>query len=174
MHWIDIVILISLVIAAISGFSKGFIVGLASLAGFVLGIYLSLRYAGIIEEILCNATGSQAPYMYVIAFFLCFTVVVIFVHFLGKSVEKIVEIAALGFMNRLAGAGFGVIKSLLVFAIIIHLLNVFDAGHSIIKPESKEKSIFYNPLSQVIPGVLPFLKNQIDRNSDENETPAIV
>ncbi|HPF66012.1 CvpA family protein, partial [Lentimicrobium sp.] len=120
------------------------------------------------------ATGSQAPYMYVIAFFLCFTVVVIFVHFLGKSVEKIVEIAALGFVNRLAGAGFGVIKSLLVFAIIIHLLNVFDTGHNIIKPESKEKSIFYNPLSQVIPGVLPFLKNQIDRNKDENETPAIV
>jgi membrane protein required for colicin V production len=43
MHWIDIVILISLVIAAISGFSKGFIVGLASLAGIVLGNYLSLR-----------------------------------------------------------------------------------------------------------------------------------
>ena len=63
---------------------------------------------------------------------------------------------------------------LILAGIIIPLLNVFDAGHRIIKPETKEKSIFYNPLSQLIPAVLPYLKNQIDSNKDENETPAIV
>jgi len=171
MNWIDAAVLIILAISAITGFVKGFVIELTSLAGFVLGIYLSLRYAGAIERILFDITGANTSLLYFLAFALCFVVVVIFVHFLGKSIEKIVKIAALGFLNRLGGAFFSIAKSLLFFAVIFHLLTILDRNDTLISAQKKEESRFFKPMAAVIPGVMPLLRDQVDKLKKDQETP---
>lgn len=163
MHWIDIVILILIGVSAISGFFKGFILSVASLAGFVLGIFLSLRYAAPVEELLKSATGSDAPYLHIAAFLLCFAVVAAVIFLLGKVVEKVIKNAELGFLNRLAGAGFCIIKVLVFFVILFHLIEVVDSNQIIIKPETRQRSVFFNPLAAYAPTLLPFLKDHMDK-----------
>lgn len=170
MNYIDIIILIFLVIAAIKGFSQGFIIGLASLAGLVLGIIFSLKYAGNLAINLQQMFGSNSQVLFFASYAICFLVIVLFVHFVGKSLEKVIEIAALGFVNRLAGVGFGIIKTLFVFSAIFYLLKIADPQSRLIKPETKQESYIYQRLEWILPSTLPFLKSQLDRLNEQEES----
>lgn len=166
MNYIDIFILIIVIGAAVMGFSKGLIIGIASLAGMVLGIILSLRFAGYIEVVLQNMFNSHSPVMYIIAFAICFILVVIAVHAIAKSIEKIVEIAALGFLNRLGGAAFGILKALFLLSALIYFISLFKPDHPLVSPERIENSRFYKPLEGFLPAVLPFLKSKLKEFND--------
>ena len=67
MNYIDIFILAILAIAAVKGFSKGLVIEVASLAGMVLGVILSLKFAGYVELILKDLFSSQSSWMYFLA-----------------------------------------------------------------------------------------------------------
>jgi membrane protein required for colicin V production len=84
----------------------------------VLGIIFSLKYAGNLAINLQQMFGSNSQILFFASYVICFLIIVIFVHFVGKSLEKVIEIAALGFLNRLAGVVFGVVKTLFVFSAI--------------------------------------------------------
>lgn len=170
MNIIDIVILISLIIAAISGFMKGLVLSVASFVGFFLGIIVSFRFAGTVQQILIDLTGSEGRYLYLVGFLICFVLVTIAVHFIGKAIEKLVEMVALGFLNRLTGAVFGVLKSLLVFSALIYALAYIDPDKQLITLEQQQSSFFYQPLEKVIPSVLPFIRHHLEE-IDEAITP---
>ncbi len=174
MNYIDLVILVFLIIAAIKGFSKGLIIGLASLAGLVLGIMFSLKYAGNLAINLQHLFGNHSKFLFFAAYAICFLIIVLLVHIIAKSLEKVIEIAALGFINRLAGAGFGVIKTLFVFSAIIYLIRIADPESRLIKPETKQESFVYEPLEWLLPASLPFLKSQLERinKAFENQSDA--
>lgn len=170
MNLIDIVILISLIIAAISGFIKGFIISMASFAGFLLGIILSFRFAGSVQQLLMEITGSEGRYLYFVGFLICFGLVVVVVHLIGKAIEKIVKAVALGFINRIAGAGFGVLKTVLIFSALIYALSYIDPKDRLITPDQQENSIFYQPFEKILPSMLPFLRHQLEE-LEERITP---
>jgi membrane protein required for colicin V production len=172
MNYIDLIILIFCILSAIKGFSNGLVIGLASLAGLVLGILFSLRYAGRLEIILEQISGSQSKFLLVAAYIICFALVVLFVNLIGKSIEKVVEIAALGIVNRMAGAAFGILKALFVFSAIIYLLKIADPGNHLIKKETSQKSFLYRQLEYVLPSSLPFLKSQLEKINQEFENQA--
>lgn len=163
MQQIDIAILILIGLGALQGLFKGFILSITSLLGLVLGFYLSLRFAWYIEAILRNASGSDSPYMHIAAFVLCFLLVIIVVYIIGKSVEKIVEMASLGFVNRLAGAVLGIFKAMVLVSAIIYVLAIADRQSVLITPEAKQKSLFYEPMAAFIPYLVPQVKKGIER-----------
>jgi len=172
MNYFDVILLIFLGISAIKGFSKGFIIGLASLAGLVLGIIFSLKYAGNLAINLQHMFGNHSTLLFIAAYAICFIIIVILVHIIAKSIEKVIEIAALGFANRIAGAAFGIVKTLFVFSAIVYLLKIADPQSHLIKSETKKNSYLYQPLEWLLPSTLPFLKAQLERvngNPDEEE-----
>jgi membrane protein required for colicin V production len=169
MNFIDIIILIFIVLSAIKGFAKGFVIGITSLAGLVLGILFSLKYAGSLALNLQSIFGNHSKFIYIAAYIICFALIVLFVHIIGKSIEKVIEIAALGFVNRLGGAFLGIVKVLFVFSAIFYLLKIVDPESRIIKPETKQKSFFYQPLEYLLPSTLPFLKTQLEKVNEAIE-----
>jgi len=58
-------------------------------------------------------------YVAVIAFILTFIVVLFLVLAVGKVLEKFVNILLLGFLNKLTGAVFGILKGALLLSILI-------------------------------------------------------
>jgi membrane protein required for colicin V production len=172
MNIIDIVILISLIIAAISGFMKGLVLSVASFVGFFLGILVSFRFAGSVQQILMDLTGSEGRYLYLVGFLICFVLVTIAVHLIGKAIEKVVEMVALGFLNRLTGAAFGVLRSLLVFSALIYALAYIDPDKRLITIDQQENSFFYQPLEKILPSALPFIRHHLEE-MDNAITPAV-
>lgn len=149
MNIIDIVLIIPIAWLAYRGFKKGLIIELASLAALILGIYAALYFSGIVADFLTNNLNIQTDYLSIISFIITFIGVVILVHFLGKLLEKIINMVALGFINKLFGAVFGILKAAILLSIIILILNHFNS--KLISEEKKESSFLYNPISDIAP-----------------------
>lgn len=168
---IDLIIIIAFLIAGIMGFIKGFILSLTSLLGWWLGLYASFRFATLVSQWLQVQTGQSPSLTYILAFIICFTAAVGLAFLVGKTIQKVIEIAALGLFNRLAGALFGILKISLFLSALIYLVTIIDPGESLITAEKKEQSVFYRPLSGFMPAVLPFMRKQwelIDPRREEN------
>lgn len=160
MNGIDLIIIIAFLIAGIMGFFKGFILSLTSLLGWWLGLYASFRFATLVSHWLQVQTGQGPSLTYIFAFIICFTAAVALAFLVGKAIQKVIEIAALGLFNRLAGVVFGVLKISLLLSALIYLVTIIDPDQTLISAEKKEQSIFYRPLTGFMPAVLPFMQKQ--------------
>jgi membrane protein required for colicin V production len=92
-----------------------------------------------------------------VAFIITFVIVVILVHLIGALVNKIVKAASLGFLNRLAGFGFGIIKGALILSIILVVFNKIDKDVHVISEQTKAESKLFSPIKNFAPRVFPFL-----------------
>ena len=64
---------------------------------------------------------------------------------------------ALGFVNRLLGMIFGLIKSVLILSVLFMVLNSIDAGRPFLPKEKIEKSMLYNPIADIAPAIFPII-----------------
>jgi membrane protein required for colicin V production len=155
MNGIDIVLLGILAIALIRGFIKGFIMQLAGLAALILGIYVAIHFSETLGRLLETKISLDPVMIRWIALGILFALVVLAVHFLGKLVEKLAKITSLSFLNRLAGAFFSALKAIFILAVLATMLNVLDQKIHILPAEKMGNSVFYKPLSNLIPSLFP-------------------
>jgi len=158
MNYIDLVLGIFLIIAAIQGFRKGFIIELASLAALILGIWGGIKFSDFTAGFITKHTGYHSQYLGTIAFILTFIVIVILIHMMGKMLDTVVKAVFLGFLNRLAGIIFGVLKAAVMMSILLLLFDDIDEKVNILPAKQKEESKIYTPMKQVVPTLFPFIK----------------
>lgn len=156
MNWLDIVIGILLIGGIFSGFKNGVIGEIATLAGLILGIWGAVRFSWWTADVLADL-GIGSDYMHIISFVVTFIVIVVVVQVLAAFLNKLMESLALGFVNRLAGMAVGVLKSALIISVILFVVDILDDEARVIKHETREESLFYEPLSQLVPTILPFI-----------------
>ncbi len=157
LNLLDIILVIPLLWFAYNGYKKGLIIEIASLAAFILGLYFAFYFSDVTANYLKQYFAINQEYMAVISFIVTFIVVLFAVLALGKILEKFIDILLLGFLNKLAGAAFGLLKGALFLSIIIFVINYFDAGHTVIKPSATKTSIFYEPVQSVAPALYSWL-----------------
>jgi membrane protein required for colicin V production len=157
MNYVDIVLIILLFLAAISGFRNGFISELASLAALILGILGAIKFSDITADFLIENLNIQSKHIDTIAFIMTFIVIVILVHIIGGVINKIVKTVSLGFLNRLAGMVFGVLKSALILSVILVIFDKVDKDVHILPANAKTESRLYKPIHSFAPGIFPVL-----------------
>lgn len=157
--YLDIILIIPLLWFAWKGFSKGFIIELASLAALILGIYVASHFSDFTANFLTENLNFTSEYLNIIAFAITFIGVVILTHLLGRLLESVVKIAMLGFVNKIAGVAFGILKAALVLSGLFYILHTVDASDKLISRETKENSILYKPVSSLIYIVMPAVEN---------------
>ncbi|MGD9931171.1 MAG: CvpA family protein [Mangrovibacterium sp.] len=157
MNYIDIILGILLVIAAFRGFSKGFIVELASLAALVLGVWGAIHFSHFTAGYIRETFDYQPEHLGLIAFFITFILIVVVVHILGNALDHLAQALALGFINHLAGLLFGIVKTAVILSILLVIFDQVDERSHLIPQEDKEASRVYEPLKSLVPTLLPFL-----------------
>lgn len=158
MNVFDIIVLICLALGIIEGIRKGFISQIAAIVGVVAGVWLSVIFAGKLSEWMSGLFEANPQLMKALAFILIYVIVVVLLHLVGKLLEKVVKLSMLGWLNKLLGAVFSVMKWALILCIAV---AVFDSFNSIFNAVSSEKladSIFYAPLERIAGTVFPYLK----------------
>jgi membrane protein required for colicin V production len=153
MNYLDIVIIIILVLSAFNGYRKGFVVGIASLAALILGIYVALFFSDVMVALLTDIFSFQSKYLPIFAFILTFIIVVVAVVYIGKTIEKLVDLLLLGFLNKLAGAALGILKGTLILSLVIWIFNYFDSDQKIISQQSRSNSIFFEHVESIAPSL---------------------
>jgi membrane protein required for colicin V production len=168
MNYLDIILAILIVISAISGFSKGFVHQLASLAALILGIFLAVKFSKLIAPFINAHVTSSENASKIIAFVLIFIVVIILVQLLGKFLEKVLEEVELGIINKLAGLAFGVIKMLFIVSALMIFLQFSIIKFNWPSQKLRDGSFLYKPVESVAPALFPYLKN-IGQNTDNQK-----
>ena len=157
LNYFDVVIAIFLLWSAYKGITKGFLIMAASLAALVLGVWGAIRFSDLTSTLLTENLHLQTRYLALIAFAVTFTGIVITVHLLARAMDKLVRAVALGFVNRIAGLVFGVIRTAFIISILLVILNSIDRKVPFIPEEYKKNSLLYKPLSKLAPSIFPYL-----------------
>jgi membrane protein required for colicin V production len=157
MNYLDIILGILLILSAFNGFSKGFVEELAGLVALILGIWAAIHLSDVVARYLTDHLHYTFEHLSIVAFLITFVIVVILVHLVGALVNKVIKAASLGFLNRLAGFGFGIIKGALILSIILVVFNKIDHDVHIISEHTKADSRLFEPIKNFAPRVFPFL-----------------
>jgi membrane protein required for colicin V production len=158
---IDLVFLILIGIACYKGYSKGFIVAIFSVLGFIVGLAAALKLSTTAAAMLQEHT-NLGKWLPALSFLLVFIAAAFAVRLLGKIIQKTFETVMLGWANRIAG----ILLYALLYSIIYSIFLFYAAQLHFIKAETIAASNVYmylQPLGpKVIEGfgvVIPWFKN---------------
>ena len=158
MSFLDIIVCALLVFAFYKGVMNGLFVELASLISLVLGIYFAVKFSSFIKEILMEYVKWNPNSIQIVAFILTFIVVVIAIHLLGKFLTGIANFAFLGWLNKLGGGFFRVLKTVLIVSIVFSVFEKINYNNFLAKKETLDNSIFFNPIQKIAGYVFPSIK----------------
>ena len=158
MSFLDIIVCALLIFAFYKGVVNGLFVELASLISLVLGIYFAVKFSSFMKEILMEYIKWNPNTIQIIAFILTFIVVVIAIHLLGKFLTGIANFAFLGWLNKLGGGFFRVLKTVLIVSIVFSVFEKINYNNYLAKKETLDNSIFFNPIQKIAGYVFPSIK----------------
>lgn len=143
---------------------------LASLIGFVLGLFVAYYYAGFMGGILLSWFDWSPTNSKWVAFITTFLIIVIIVNIIGKLLTKIADFAFLGLLNKFLGGVFSVIKYTVLLSVVFMFLEQSPFNGYMVSEEKKEGSLLYGPIASIVPNILPGLWETFD-NIREDEGP---
>mgnify|MGYP004577066195 CR=1 FL=1 len=162
MNVLDLILIILLVIAGISGFRKGVITQICGIAGLLLGILLAFRFSDWLSRIL----NIGESFSWLLSFIIILIVVVLVLYWAGWLVKKLVHVIGLGILDRLGGFILGVVKWGLVFSLLLGLLVNFTKTTKIVEPEVITGSRLYPPLKKLGDWVFPYILDAKEKYVD--------
>ncbi len=159
MNVLDIILAIPLLYGIYKGFTKGLIVEVGSLLALVLGIYGGIHFSEAVAAFISKHIEVDPTYLPLIAFSVTFIGIILLIHLLTKALTKLLKAVALNIPNKILGAVFGLLKVGFIISVALVILNSIDDKLHFMKPEHKEGSILYSPLSSFAPTILPAINN---------------
>ena len=161
MNILDAIILICLIPALVQGLRKGFISQAISIVSVVVGIWSSARFANIVTAWVSQYITASEQILKVVAFALILVVVFIALGLLGRLLEKILDFAFLGWVNKLLGVVFSLLKTFLILGLVIVAFNSLNSTFGLVKPEVIADSVLYEPLKSLADTIFPYIKNML-------------
>jgi len=84
-------------------------------------------------------------------------------------VNKLVETVMLGFVNKLAGLVFGILRAALFLSIVLVIFDKIDEDVNILSKKAKSESRMYEPIRNLAPTIFPFLDFWDESNSNNDD-----
>jgi len=160
--FLDIIFAVIVVLAIIKGIQRGLIVGLFSFLAIIIGLAAAIKLSTVVAVHIGKAIKISDAWLPIVSFAIVFIVVILLVRLGANLIQKSVEIAMLGWINKLGGILFYLAIYIIVFSVLL-----FYAGQiKLLQPGTAKESVTYSwiqPLGpMVIDGfayVFPFFKN---------------
>ena len=149
MNKIDILLLVILGFGLVRGFMRGLIIEMASLLAIVVGIYGAIHFSFFTARLLGELMPSSQQTIEVVAFGITLIVLMLAVMFLAKVLTKMLKAAELGFLNRLAGALFGVLKAAVIVGSLFVFLERTFQTEKWLSPSALSELVLYEPVKSI-------------------------
>lgn len=143
MTTVDLILVVVLLWGAIKGWSSGLFRQLASIGGVLAGLLVARMLYAALGDWMAPQLGAPQTAARVLAFILIWVGVPMALSVVAFLLTKTVECLCLGGVNRLAGAGVGVLKYGIVLSSLLHVLTAFQW----IGPQSTDQSLLVRPMA---------------------------
>ena len=156
MNTLDILLLIPLAYGLINGLTKGLFKELASLLGIILGIYIARLWAPDFSHWLGTWLDYSPKVLVPVSYLIIFLVVAIGLNVVAFMLEKLMQLVSLGWINKLGGGAFGLLKFALILSILLNAFAMLNSHLKLVETKTLTESYLYTPVKQVTQ-YLPFL-----------------
>jgi membrane protein required for colicin V production len=137
---LDIIVAVILILAVIKGYRQGLIVALFSFIALIIGIAAALKLSVVVAGYIGKAVNVSDKWLPTISFVIVFLIVVLLVRLGAKFIQKTVELAMLGWVNRVGGILLYAGLYILIFSVLLFYADQMN----FIKPETKTGSVTYS------------------------------
>ena len=124
MNLLDTVFAVILGYCLIRGVFRGLIKELSSIVGVMGGFYAAYSYYPYLARHLARWV-TDPGYQRIISFLVIFVVVLLAVSFAGIVIKYLMNIAFLGWTDRICGLLFGSLKGVLIISVLLLVLTAF-------------------------------------------------
>ena len=158
MATLDIILLCCFIPGIIRGISKGFLEQALALVGIVLSVWAAFRFSSLVCTWLQPYVNISETTLNVLSFALILIVISLAVLLLAKLLTKVVELAMLGWLDKLLGLVFALAVNALVIGVFIIMFDTLNQKFGLVKPEVLDASVVYTTLRDLCYFVFPYLK----------------
>lgn len=117
MHWIDILVIITLLISGAFGYSRGFVHEVLSIAGWIGASFATIHGTPVLKHFMMQFIGD--PFIAaLVTGILIFIGALIILSLLTRQISKGVKESALGALDRALGFLFGLLRGALVVCLV--------------------------------------------------------
>jgi len=124
MNPFDILIIVVLGYSLVRGLFRGLVKEVSSLIGVLGGFYAAYTYYKMLAGLLAGLIRDSS-YLNILSFLIIFCGVLIVVGVLGVVIKYLLNIAFLGWVDRIGGVTFGILKAILIVSILFITLTAF-------------------------------------------------
>ncbi|NVM21937.1 MAG: CvpA family protein [Desulfobacterales bacterium] len=125
MNALDILIIAIGGFCLVRGIFRGIVVKeITSIVGVILGYYGAYNYYYLLEKPLSQVIANKS-YLYIISFFLIFTIVFLAIRFAGMAFKRLLKTEALSWVDHVVGGGFAFVKACLIVSVVLVALATF-------------------------------------------------
>lgn len=136
---LDIILAVILILAIIKGYQRGLIVGVFSLIAVIIGLAAAIKLSTVVAAYIGKAIKVSDAWLPVISFAVVFIIVVLLIRLGANMLQKTVEIALLGWVNRLGGILLYVAIYLIVYSVILFYIEQVK----LVQPATIKNSVTY-------------------------------
>jgi membrane protein required for colicin V production len=134
---IDVLFLLFMVLAIFRGIRHGFIISVCSALAIFVGLAAAIRLSASVAASVSQHHSSR--WLPVLTFLLIFLGVMILVRLAARMAEKAVDLAMMGWLNKLAG----VVLYVVVYTIILSVVLFYAVQLHLAGPKTLDSSVTY-------------------------------
>ena len=159
---IDLTYLVLLALAVFKGYSKGLVVAIFSFLAIFIGLAAALKLSASVAVWLGKSINVGERLLPVLAFVIILIAVAVLTRIVARLIEKTLQVAMLGFVNRLGGILLYIALYTIVFSVFLFYINKLDLVNENTIIESHTYSFIepWGPKAiNTFSNVLPWFKN---------------
>jgi membrane protein required for colicin V production len=149
MNTIDIILSLLLLTGIVRGFIQGFIYEIAVLGVLFVSYFLGFKLADIAAVYIGKVLSVDRHTLHYISLLTVWIGISVGIFFLVRLFEGLINIAALGIFNKIAGAIFGGMKYAVVLSLLMYFINRFEISTSWFNTDTRAESTLYYPLLKI-------------------------
>lgn len=149
MAFLDIMLGLLLLWGLFRGLKNGLLIEVASILALIAGLFGAFHFSYLIADYLSKSWDWDESYINLVAFLSTFILIVIAVNLLAKLLTKLVNIAMLGLLNKLAGGFFGMLKVAVILGAFLVFFDRVNASFEFLGKETRQESVLYAPLRDI-------------------------
>ena len=161
MSIVDIILLICFIPALISGIRKGFISQVISIVSIIAGVWVSFKFSTQVGEWLGQHIEAAENVLKLISIVIIMIAVFAGLALIGKLLEGLIKFVMLGWVNKLLGVVFALLKTGLIVGLLIMVFCSLNNNLHLVSDDILAESVLFTPLKNIAYTVFPYLKSLI-------------
>lgn len=137
---LDLLFAVIIVLAILRGYQRGLVVGLFSLVAVIIGLAAAMKLSTVVAAYIGSAVKVSDQWLPIISFAVVFLIVILLIRLGARAIEKTVELAMLGWVNKIAG----IILFAAIYIVVFSVLLFYAEQMKLLQPETINKSVTYS------------------------------